>query len=63
MEVDVGGKLMLNYTSCGFMLMEVDWGGKLIVDPMVDLEVMKLTQLDTMSLKSTREAMIPVSTI
>ena len=35
MEVDWGGKLKLNFTSCGCMLMEVDWGGKLIVNSMV----------------------------
>ena len=34
MEVDWGGKLKLNYTSCGCMLMEVDSGGKLIVNSM-----------------------------
>ena len=34
-EVDWGGKLKLNYTSCGCMLMEVDWGGKLIVNSML----------------------------
>ena len=26
----------LNYTSSGYMLMEVDWGGKLIVNSMVN---------------------------
>ena len=36
MEVDWGGKLKLNYTSCGCMLMEVDWGGKLIVNSTVN---------------------------
>ena len=36
MEVDWGGKLKLNYTSCGCMLMEVDRGSKLIVNSMVD---------------------------
>ena len=39
MEVDWGGKLKLNYTSCGCMLMEVDWGGKLIVSSMVDWRI------------------------
>ena len=29
LDVDWGGKLKLNYTSCGCMVMEVDWGGKL----------------------------------
>ena len=28
MEVDWGDKLKLNYTSYGYMLMEIDWGGK-----------------------------------
>ena len=27
-EVDWGDKLKLNYTTCGYMLMEIDWGGK-----------------------------------
>ena len=34
--IDWGGNLKLNYTSSGCMLMEVDWGGKLIVNSMVD---------------------------
>ena len=28
MEVDWGDKLKLNYTSSGYMMMEIDWGGK-----------------------------------
>ena len=27
-EVDWGDKLLLNSTTCGYMLMEIDWGGK-----------------------------------
>ena len=34
MEVDLGGNLKLHYTSCGCMLMEVDWVGKLIANSM-----------------------------
>ena len=40
MEADLGGKLKLNYTSCRCMLMEVDWGGKLIVNSMISWEPM-----------------------
>ena len=36
MEVDWGCKPKLNYTSSGCMFMEVDWGGKLIVNSVVD---------------------------
>ena len=36
MEVDLGGNLKHNYTSNGSMLMEGDWGGKLIINSMVD---------------------------
>ena len=34
MELDLGGKIMLNHTSSGCMLMEVkvDWGGKIRVN-------------------------------
>ena len=32
MEVDWGGKINLNHTSSGCMLMEVDWGGNLRVN-------------------------------
>ena len=62
-EVDWGDNLKTNYTSSGSMLMEVDWGGKLIINCMVDGELMKLTQIDTTSLKLTGEAMVPVPTI
>ena len=37
MEVHSRDKLKLSCTSCGCMLMEVDWGGKLVVNSMVDL--------------------------
>ena len=63
MEVDSGDNLKNNYTSSGSMLMEVDWGGKLTINSMVDGELMKLTQMDTTSLKLTGEAMVPVPTI
>ena len=36
MEVDWGDNLKHNYTSSGSMLMEVDWGGKLIINSRVD---------------------------
>ena len=36
MEVDWGGNLKPNYTSCGCTLMEVYWGDKLIVYSMID---------------------------
>ena len=35
-EVDWGGKLKLNYTSCRCMLLEVDWGGKLRVNHILE---------------------------
>ena len=35
MEVDWGDNLKLNYASSGCMLMEIDWGGKLIANSMV----------------------------
>ena len=63
MDVDWGGYLKHNCTSSGPMLMEVDWRGKLIINSMVDWELMKLTQMDTTSLKLTGEAMVPVPTI
>ena len=37
-DVGCGGKLMLNYTSCGCMLIEVDWASKLRVDSVADWE-------------------------
>ena len=48
-EVDWGDKLKLNYTSYGYMLMEIDWGG---TTPHVDIlwltgKVMKNALLDT----------------
>ena len=36
MEVDWGGNLKHSYTSSGSMLMEVDWGDKLIINSTVD---------------------------
>ena len=54
MEVDWGGNLKLNYTSCGV---------KLILNFMVDRELMELTQMDTTSMDFTQEAMVPVPTI
>ena len=63
MEVNWGGKLKFNYTSCGCMLMEVAWVGKLIVNSIVDWGAIILTQMDITSLKLTGEAMIPVPTI
>ena len=67
-EVDWGdlkGELtkMLNYTSSGCMLMEVDRGGKLIVNSMVNWGVHENYQMDTTSLKLIGETMIPVATI
>ena len=49
MEVDWERKLKPNYTSCGCMLMEVDWRGKLIINSMVDWQMMKLTPMDRIS--------------
>ena len=50
MEVDWGDKLKLNYTSYGYMLMEIDWANS--TAPHVDVlwltgKVMKHTLLDT----------------
>ena len=48
-EVDLGDKLKLNYTTYGYMLMEIDWGGKFNYTSCLWLtgKVMKHTQLDT----------------
>ena len=50
-EVDWGDKLKLNYTTYGYMLMEIDWGGKFNYTscgyPMANWQIMKHTLLDT----------------
>ena len=60
-EVDSGDKLKLNYTTYGYMLMEIDWGGN-STTPHVDIlwltgKVMKHTILDTRPQKLIRVVM------
>ena len=62
-EVDWGDQLKLNYTTHGYMLMEIDWGGKFNYTscgyPMANwqLKVMKTTLLDTRPQKLIGEVM------
>ena len=54
-EVDWGDQLKLNDTTYGYMLMEINWGGKFNYTscgyPMANWKVMKHTLLDTRSQK------------